>query len=75
MNNIPKFVERLEQKRKIHDLSAKVLIDIDNIEEQQNHIIRATKENKQLLEYMKEGMKDNVETIRKNIEFLKRKAA
>ena len=46
MNNIHKFVERLEQKKKIHDLSAKVLVDIESLEDQQIHIIRSTKENK-----------------------------
>lgn len=32
LQNIPKFVERLEQKKKIHDMSAAVLMDIDKLE-------------------------------------------
>jgi hypothetical protein len=33
MNSVHKYVDRLEQKRKIHDMSAKVLLDIENLEE------------------------------------------
>jgi len=33
--NIPSIVERLEQKRKIHDMSAQILNTIEKLEEQQ----------------------------------------
>lgn len=33
MLDIHKYIERLEQKQKIHDMSAKVVIDISNLEE------------------------------------------
>lgn len=61
MGTINKFVQRLEQKKKIHDMSAKVLIDIESLEEQQTLIVRSTKENKQLLEFIKDGMKENID--------------
>jgi hypothetical protein len=32
--------------------------------------LKGCKENKQLLEYMQEGMKENIETIKKNIEHI-----
>lgn len=34
MNNIHSYIERLEQKKKLHDVSAKVVIDIDKLEQQ-----------------------------------------
>lgn len=33
MTDLNKFVERLEQKRKMHDLSAKILLDVSSLEE------------------------------------------
>ena len=54
-------------------MSAKVLNDIESLEEQQTLIIRSTKENKQLLEYIKEGMKENIDQIKQNIQYLKAK--
>jgi len=34
MESLPKTVERLESKRKLHDMSAKVLVKIEQLEEQ-----------------------------------------
>ena len=66
-------MDRLEQKRRIHDLSAKIAIDVDTLELQQHQIVGCTKENKELLEYIKDGIEENMATIKKNIEFLKKK--
>ena len=54
-------------------MSAKVLVDIESLEEQQTQIIRSTKENKQILEYIKDGMQDNLDMIKSNIAYLKAK--
>jgi hypothetical protein len=69
--SLEKVVERLEQKRRVHDLSAKVLLDIENMETQQMHMIGCTKENKELLYQIRDGIEENVATIKKNVEYLK----
>ena len=72
--NIPSLVERLEQKRKIHDMSAQILNTIEKLEMQQNNILNsAAKENKQVLEALQKGMKGNSDTIKQNIDHLKGK--
>lgn len=74
VEQIPSIVERLEQKRKIHDMSAQILNTIEKLEAQQQNILNsAAKENKQVLEALQKGMKDNSETIKSNIEHLKKK--
>ena len=71
---IPSIVERLEQKRKIHDMSAQILNTIEKLEAQQQNILNsAAKENKQVLEALQKGMKDNSDTIQSNIAHLKKK--
>lgn len=34
VNEVNRIIERLEAKKKLHDMSAKVVIDISNLEEQ-----------------------------------------
>eukprot|EP00347_Sterkiella_histriomuscorum_P022022 403331958 len=75
MHDINKYIERLEQKRKLHDMSAKVAIDIQCLEEHQNDIQNCVSNNEKLFDYIKGGMSQNMETIKKNLEFLKNKAA
>jgi RNase adaptor protein for sRNA GlmZ degradation len=70
---LEKLVERIEQKRRVHDMSAKVAVEIEQLETQQLQMIGSMKENKELLDYIKEGLAANMETIKKNIEHLKRK--
>ena len=70
---IEKLVERLEQKRRVHDMSAKVVVEIEQLEIQQRQIIGSMKENKELLDYIKDGITANTEVIKRNIEFLKLK--
>jgi len=57
----------------MHDLSAKVVLDVDKLETQQAQIIGCTVENKELMEYIQSGIRDNVLIIKNNIEFLKKK--
>lgn len=75
MSEIYKYIERLEQKRKIHDMSAKVVLEIQSLEDQQEDIIKCTKNNQKLFEFLQGGMKDNIQTIKKNLEYLKNKAS
>ena len=61
----------MEQKRRVHDLSAKVIMDVENIEVQQMHMIGCTKENKELILQIRDGIEENIATIKKNVEYLK----
>ena len=73
MLGIERFVDRIDQKRRMHDLSAEVVLDVDRLETQQAQIIGCTVENKELMEYIQSGIRDNVLIIKNNIEFLKKK--
>ena len=73
MLGIERFVDRIDQKRRMHDLSAKVVLDVDRLETQQAQIIGCTVENKELMDYIQSGIRDNVLIIKNNIEFLKKK--
>ena len=72
--DIEAIVKRMEQKRRVHEMSAKVVVEIERMEEQQRQIIGSTRENAELVEYVRKGILENVETIKKNIEYLKKKA-
>jgi len=72
--DIEGIVKRMEQKRRVHEMSAKVVVEIERMEEQQRQIIGSTRENAELVEYVRKGIVENVETIKKNIEYLKKKA-
>ena len=61
---LEKTVENLEQKKRMHDMSAKIVLDLEAMETQQRQIVGSMKENKELIEYVKRGMQENVETIR-----------
>jgi hypothetical protein len=71
MASLDNLVERMEQKRRVHDLSAKVIMDVENIEVQQMHMIGCTKENKELILQIRDGIEENIATIKKNVEYLK----
>lgn len=73
MLGIERFVDRIDQKRRMHDLSAEVVLDVDRLETQQAQIIGCTVENKELMDYIQSGIRDNVLIIKNNIEFLKKK--
>lgn len=74
MLGIERFVDRIDQKRRMHDLSAKVVLDVERLETQQAQIIGCTVENKELMEYIQSGIRDNVLIIKNNIEFLKKQS-
>ena len=73
MLGIERFVDRIDQKRRMHDLSAEVVLDVDRLETQQAQIIGCTVENKELMDYIQSGIRDNFLIIKNNIEFLKKK--
>lgn len=55
-------------------MSAQILNTIEKLETQQQNILNsAAKENKQVLEALQKGMKDNSDTIKSNIAHLKKK--
>jgi hypothetical protein len=48
---IPNLVDRLQQKRKVHDMAAHILVTVDRMEKQQQAILKsAAKENKEVIE-------------------------
>lgn len=71
---LPQFVDRLEQKKKVHDMAGHILLTIEKLEQQQQNILNcATKENKEVVQALQNGMKENQETIKNNIAMLKQK--
>lgn len=69
--DVNKYIERLEQKKKLHDMSAKVAIDIQCLEDQQNDIQSCVATNEKLFDYIRGGMNENLSMIKKNLEYLK----
>ena len=63
MASLDNLVERMEQKRRVHDLSAKVIMDVENIEVQQMHMIGCTKENKELILQIRDGIEEIIASI------------
>ena len=62
----------MEQKQKVHDMAAQILMMIEKMEKQQDNILKsAAKENKKVLEALKRGMEDNMQTMVSNVEALK----
>lgn len=73
-DHIPHIVDRLEQKQKVHDMAAKILVQIEKIEQQQENILSsAAQENKQVLTALQQGIKENQETIQTNMVMLRLK--
>ena len=71
---IASVVDRLEQKRKVHDMAAHVLINIETLEKQQQAILKLTaSENKQVMDMLNKGMAENTEMIKNNLLILKAK--
>ena len=60
LDNLPKLVEKLEQKRKVHEMQAQILLDVNQLESQQKLILDRFKENKDLLTSVSEGMAANL---------------
>jgi hypothetical protein len=57
---LPQLVNRLEQKRKIHDTAAHILLTIEKLEKQQMNIYNLChKENKEVLKALETSMNDN----------------
>lgn len=71
IENIPKLVERMEQKRKLHEMCAQVILDTAQLEGQQEMLMARFAENKELLDEVKEGMADNLRLAKDNITYLK----
>ena len=67
---IEKLVERLEQKRRVHDMSARVVVEIERLEIQQRQIMASVQENKELLSHLREGLQANTDAIKRNLEYL-----
>lgn len=53
-------------------MAAQILLSIERMEQQQDNILKsAAKENKQVLEALQKGMKENTEVMKQNVEMLK----
>ena len=75
LENMPKLVERMEQKRKLHEMCAQVMLDTTQLVAQQDHILARFRENKELLDEVSGGMADNLRLAKLNIEHLKKVTA
>jgi hypothetical protein len=67
---LPKYIERMEQKKKLHNLSARVVEDIKTLEDQQTTILKHSEENTEVLEMIKQGIEENEKIIRSNAQKL-----
>lgn len=70
LENIPSIVERMEQKRKIHDMFAQVILDTRQLEMQQQLILDRFKQNRELLGEVSQGMDSNLAIAKQNIDLL-----
>ena len=73
MANMEKIVDRLESKRRVHDMCARVVLDVEALEAQQMQVLGSVAENRQLLEAVRAGISENVAALKRNVEFLKQK--
>jgi hypothetical protein len=69
--SLPKLVERMEQRKKMHEVCAKVMLGISELETQQKLIIERFGENEELLKDVKEGMAENLEICKNNAKLIK----
>jgi len=70
---LERLVERLEQKRRLHDMSAKVVVDLETLQTQQRQIAGSVKEDSELLGMIQEGLAANAEAAKRNIAQIQRK--
>ena len=61
LENVPKIVERIEQKKKLHEMCAQVVLDVNNLQTQQALLINRFRENKELLAEVEAGMSENLQ--------------
>lgn len=54
--DLPKIVERMEQRKKIHEVCAKVMLSVAELESQQRLILERFGENAALMKEVREGM-------------------
>ncbi len=58
--DLPKLVERMEHRKKVHEVCAKVMLGIAELESQQKLIIERLGENAELLKDVRDGMAENL---------------
>ena len=61
LDTVPKIVERIEQKKKLHEMCAQVVLDVNNLQTQQALLINRFRENKELLAEVEAGMSENLQ--------------
>ena len=69
--NLPKLVERMEQRKKMHEVCAKVMLGIAELETQQKLVIERFGENAELMKEVREGMAENLEICKNNAKLIK----
>lgn len=70
-DNIPKVLERMEQRKKVHESCAQIVLDVARLENQQKLILERIAENSELLKEVKEGMEENTKICAKNMQDIK----
>lgn len=72
LESVPKLVDRLEQRKKIHEMAAQVMLDAKALDEQHKLLIERFKENKELLGVVSEGLAQNLEIAKANMALIKK---
>ena len=69
--DLPKLVERMEQRKKVHEVCAKVMLGIAELESQQRLMIERFGENSDLMKEIRQGMIENLEICKANAKLIK----
>ena len=67
---LPKIVERMEQRKKLHEVCAKIVLDATELEVQQRLVIDRFGENSELMKEVKQGMEQNLLICKSNLDYV-----
>ena len=70
--DLPKLVERMEQRKRVHEACAQVMLGIAELESQQKLMIQRFGENAELMKEVREGMAENLAICRANAKLIRK---
>jgi len=62
------MVERMEQRKKLHEVCAKIVLDATELEVQQRLLIDRFSENSELMKEVRAGMEENLQICKSNLD-------
>jgi len=62
------MVERMEQRKKLHEVCAKIVLDATELEVQQRLLIDRFGENSELMKEVRAGMEENLQICKSNLD-------